>query len=250
VTAWTSTDGLDWTDRGPAIGLDGLQVMTVVGGPAGALAATLRSGNQSGLWFSPDGVAWRSLSTPALSSTFWCSSGGYGGAEYVLLCPASAEATSADLPTQPMWSRNGVDWIAGTPPTTTGRPAGMDTVFAGSAGFIATGYIPGEAGPAQWWQSSDAATWQIDADYGPLGTFSSHAIPGGTYANGWLLGDGARLMALAFATTGSLSGKSWTSRDGASWTMLTNHGVPSAEQFDGVLFPSGVLAGDWWGAAS
>jgi hypothetical protein len=250
VTAWTSADGLEWTDRGPAVGITGSQLMAVGGGPVGAVASTV-DGNRSGLWFSADGVTWKAVSVPSISSAFWCSSAGFGGGKYVLLCPSAAETPSGYLPTQPIWSTDGVNWVAGSAPATSDRPAGMDTVLAGRDGFMATGYIPGEAGPEEWWRSTDATSWQIVAGYSPVGTYTSHAIPGGTYANGWLCADGTRLVAFALDSShSSLSGDGWTSADGRSWVKLTSHGTPQAGQFAEIVFPTGVLAGDWWGAAN
>jgi hypothetical protein len=250
VAAWTSIDGLNWTDRGAAVGITESQLMAVGGGPMGAVASTV-DGNQSGLWFSADGVTWKAVSVPSISSASWCSSAAFGGGKYVMLCPASKETAFGDLPTQPVWSADGVNWVAGSAPATSDRPAGMDKVLAGRAGFMATGFIPGEGGPEQWWRSTDATSWQIVAGYSPVGTYTSHAIPGGTYADGWLCADGTRLVAFALDSShSSLSGDGWTSADGKSWAKLTSHGRPQAGEFAEIVFPTGVLAGGYWGAAS
>jgi hypothetical protein len=249
VNAWTSADGLNWTPRGPAVGIAGMQLMTAAGGPVGAVASSL-DGDRSVVSFSADGVTWKAVSVPGISPTWFCPGAGFGGGRYVLLCPGSTETALGDSQTQPQWSTNGIDWVAGKAPMTTDRPAGMDTILSGRAGFMATGQIPGEAGPPQWWRSNDAGSWQIVADYSPVGSFYVRAVPGGTYTNGWLCADGTRIVALALDSSHlSISGQGWTSWDGKSWTKLKSVGAPQAGQFE-IAFPAGVLAGSWWGAAS
>ena len=250
VATWTSADGLNWTARGPAIGMTGTQVMTAAGSPVGAVASSL-DGDRSVVSFSADGVTWNAVSVPGISSTWFCPGAGFGGSRYVLLCPGSKETALGDSQTQPLWSTNGIDWVAGKGPMTTDRPAGMDTVLAGRDGFVATGYIPGEAGPPQWWRSTDAGSWQIVADYSPVGSFILRGTPGGTYTNGWLCSDGTRIVALSLDSTHlSVSGGGWTSWDGKSWSRLKSVGTPHVGQFAEIAFPAGVLAAGWWGAAS
>lgn len=249
VVAWTSTNGLDWIDHGPAAGITGKQLVAVGGGPAGAVASTI-DGNQSGVAFSSDGTTWKAVTVPS-NVMSGCPTAGFGAGRYVLLCPAAKETASGDLPTQPIWSTDGVNWVAGTAPVTGDRPAGMDKLLVGQNGFMATGYIPGEGGSEQWWRSTDAGSWEVVAAYDPVGSYTSHAIPGGTYPNGWVCGDGTRLIAFALDPShASLRGDGWTSPDGKSWTRLTNHGAPQAGEFAEIVFPTGVLAGGWWGAAS
>ena len=250
VTAWTSTDGLSWTARGPAVGISGMQLMTAAGGPVGAIASMM-FGDRSVVSFSADGVTWKTVSVPGISSTSACPGAGFGSAKYVLLCPGSKETALGDSQTQPVWSTNGVDWVAGKAPIATDRPAGMDTLLAGRNGFMATGYIPGEAGPPQWWRTADARSWQIVPDYSPVGSLTLEGTPGGTYTNGWLSADGTRIVALALDSSHlSVSGGGWTSWDGKSWSKLKSVGTPQAGQFAETAFPTGVLAGEWWGAAS
>lgn len=250
VAAWTSADGLNWTARGPAVGITEMQLMTAAGGPVGAIASML-DGDRSVVSFTADGVTWRTVSVPGISSTSACPAAGFGSGRYVLLCPGSKETALGDSQTQPVWSTNSIDWVSGKPPITTDRPAGMDTLLVGRNGFMATGYIPAEAGPPQWWSSTDAGSWQIVADYSPVGSFYVQAIPGGTYTDGWLCADGTRIVALALDSSHlSVSGGGWTSWDGKSWSRLKSVGTPQAGQFAEIAFPTGVLAGEWWGAAS
>jgi len=117
---------------------------------------------------------------------------------------------------------------------------------------MALGFIPGEAGPAQWWRSADGKAWVLLAGYSPVGSFTTkNAIPGGTYPNGNLAADGTRIVALGYVTgSGDLNGRTWTSWDGKSWQQLVSHGTPDGSGFDVIVFPTGVLAGGWWGAAS
>lgn len=250
VVAWTSTNALDWIDRGPAAGITGKQLVAVGGGPAGAVVSTI-DGNQSGVAFSSDGTTWKAVTVPSNVNS-GCPAAGFGAGRYVLLCPAAKETASGDLPTQPIWSTDGVSWSAGAAPVTGDRPAGMDKLLVGRDGFMATGYIPGEGGSEEWWRSADAKSWQLVAGYGPVGSYTTRgAIPGGTYPDGFLCADGTRLVALALDSVhSSLSGGGWTSADGKSWVKLTGHGTPLAGQFAEIVFPTGVLAGGWWGAAS
>jgi hypothetical protein len=148
VAAWTSADGFNWTPRGPSVGIAGMRLMTAAGGPVGAVASSL-DGDRSVVSFSADGVTWNAVSVPGISSTSACPGAGFGSGRYLLLCSASKETALGDSQTQPVWSTNGIDWVAGKAPITTDRPAGMDTVLAGRDGFNATGQVPGQAGPPQ-----------------------------------------------------------------------------------------------------
>jgi hypothetical protein len=251
VVAWTSTDGLNWTNRGPAIGITGSAPTAIAGGALGAVATSVGS-NGSAVWFSADGLTWQKVSVPDVSPMSPCSDAGFGVGKYVLMCPASNETAFGDLLTQPAWSSDGVSWVAGSAPSTSDRPAGMDRILIGQNGFMAIGYVPGEGGPEEWWRSADASSWQLVAGYGPVGSYTTRgAIPGGTYPDGFLCADGTRLVALALDSVhSSLSGGGWTSADGKSWVKFTGHGTPLAGQFAEIVFPTGVLAGGWWGAAS
>lgn len=251
ATAWTSSDGLNWTDRGPATGISGQQVVSVAGNSLGAVATAV-GGNKPGVYFSEDGVAWKPTPVPSVSATFPCGRASVGLGMFILLCPAARETTFGDLPTQPVWSLDGINWAAGGAPKTSRRPAGMDQVLSGRNGLMALGFIPGEAGPAQWWRSADGKAWVLLAGYSPVGSFTTkNAIPGGTYPNGNLAADGTRIVALGYVTgSGDLNGRTWTSWDGKSWQQLVSHGTPDGSGFDVIVFPTGVLAGGWWGAAS
>ena len=251
VEAWTSNDGVMWADRGPAKGISGLQLTAAAGGPIGAVAAAAGS-NGPEVLFSTDGVTWTAESVAGVSPKFWCSDAVFGMGKFVLMCPAAKETDAGDLPTQPVWSSDGIHWSDGTAPVTTDRPAGIDTILAGKAGFIATGYVPGEAGAAEWWRSADGVSWQFVPGYAPVGSYTTKAaVPGGTYPNGWLCGDGNRLLALSLDSSHALlSGAGWTSADGKSWSKLTGQASIDANQFTEVLFPTGILAAGWWGAAS
>jgi hypothetical protein len=252
VEAWTSSDGMKWTDRGPANGISGTQLIAAAGSPIGAVAETQSDSVGPVVRFSTDGVTWAGENVPGISPMFPCEGASFGLGRYVLMCPADKETDAGDLPTQPVWSSDGVHWFDGTAPTATYRPAGIDTILAGRSGFMATGYVPGEAGAAEWWHSADGSLWQVVQGYSPVGSYTTTgAIPGGTYPNGWLCGDGHRLVALSLDSShASLSGAGWTSADGKSWSKFTGQASIDANQFSEVLFPTGVLAAGWWGAAA
>ncbi len=249
VEAWTTTDGLSWVDRGLAIGVSGLQLAGVGGSPLGAVASTTDS-NKPGVAYSADGVTWKAVVVPSVSSAFWCQDPEFGMGLFTMICPAAQPTALGDLPSQPVFSADGIHWAAGTAPMTTDRPAGMDRVLVGRSGLMATGYVPGEGGAAQWWRSDNGMTWQMLNGYSPVGSFTSRAIPGGTYPNGTLAADGTRIVALGLdAQVASLSGETWSSWDGKSWSKLASHGAPVAGPMDEIVFPTGILAGDWWGTA-
>ena len=249
VTAWTSADGSTWVDRGTATGVSDLQVVALAGSPIGAVASV--AGNKSGVLFSADGVTWKAVSLPSVSPMFSCYGAGFGFGKLVLLCPAAKETSLGDIPTQPAWSTDGVAWTAGLAPKTSDRPAGMGTILVGRGGMMALGSVPGEGGSEEWWRSADGKAWQLLAGYVPFGTYTTrHAIPGGTYPNGSLAADGTRFVALGFvAADGILDGRVWTSWDARSWQRLVSHGLPGGGGFDTVVFPAGIMAGGWWGAA-
>jgi hypothetical protein len=251
VEVWTSADGLSWSDAGPATGLSGKQLVSVAGGSSGAVAA-VTGDNKAGVFYSADGVTWKALSVPSVSSIFSCTYVAFGLARYEMLCPAAKETQRGDLSTQPEYSIDGIHWTAPPAPKTSDRPAGMERILVGRNGLIATGYIPGEAGPAEWWRSADGKSWLILAGYAPVGSYTvRNAVPGGTYPNGSLTADGTRIVALGFvADDGVLDGRVWSSWDGKSWQRLVSHGSPSGSGYYTVVFPSGIMAGGWWGAAA
>jgi hypothetical protein len=250
VEAWTSADGLSWSDAGPATGVSGQQVVSVAGSPSGAVAAA-EGDNKAGVFYSADGITWKAVSVPSVSATFWSTDIAFGMGRFEMLCPAAKETPLGDVPTQPVFSTDGIHWTAGTAPMTSTRPAGMDRILVGRNGLIATGYIPGEAGPAEWWRSADGKSWLILAGYPPVGAYTAtNAIPGGTYPNGSLMADGTRIVALGFvADDGILDGRVWASWDGKSWQRLVSHGAPNGDGYYTVVFPTGIMAGGWWGAA-
>ena len=251
LTAWTSPDGLTWTDRGPALGLTGSQIASVAGSSAGVIVVTVAS--QSALEFSADGISWQSVSVPAVSPQFWCSDAAFGRGRYLLLCPAQTPTDLGDTPTQPEWSASGLEWSVGSAPSTPGRPASMDTLLVGRNGLMATGWIPGAAGDEQWWRSTDGATWQMDSSYGPLGGEVLQGQDQGERAIGFLRADGDRFVALAYSHDGSsLTGAAWTSWNGQDWVRLPERGEPDwpADTYNAVVFPTGMLVGGSWGAAS
>jgi hypothetical protein len=252
LTAWTSSDGRVWTDRGPAIGLTGRRVISVAGSSGGAVAVVL-DGDVPRVVHSTDGVTWNPVSVPDVSSTFPCLNAAFGRGRFLLLCPASEPAVG-DIPTRPEWSVDGETWAAEAAPQTADRPALMDRLLVGRNGLMAAGWVPGAGGPEQWWQSADGTSWQLDAAYAPLGSVTFHGGQDqGPQANGVLEADGARFVALGYSEGGEqLGGPAWTSWDGKSWATLAVHGQPDwpALMAEVVVFPTGVLAGGSWGAAA
>ena len=260
VLAWTSTDGRTWSPH-PLPMLDPSSASGVApllaDGPAGLVAVA--GGPRAHVATSRDGVRWTVLPDASLPGGFAVAALAGRPTGYVL-AGAVATGPSSTLTAATAWSDDGRAWtaLAGLP--TTG-PAGadpiggdstsiVDGVVAGRDGLIAEGRWAA-TGADLWWQSSDGRHWRALAQHQPVGSTAWPAPNGTVYANGVLVGDRERMLALSYRS----DAQAWISSDGRSWTQLGVTGdLPNEQARLAIMFPSGVLFTDgsstWFGEAT
>ncbi len=160
----------------------------------------------------------------------------------------SAESPDA-LTGVALTSPDGLHWtsVALPDPDAQGLPWGADGLLVGPEGWIAHGSLFAAPGAEVWWQSNDGQRWRLVPNYAPLGVSQA---PVGRGADGMLVSDGTRILAVQFG------GGAWESFDGQRWNRLAITGESPGNQ--GVLLPGGVLllepttdgANVWIGEAS
>jgi hypothetical protein len=114
-------------------------------------------------------------------------------------------------------SADGRDWdsTALTPDCPSGQ------LVAGPAGLIVIGSAGDPHSPVETWCSSlDGRSWMRLPEYPPVGVAGGEVECRGQCAGGFLLGDGARIVAYR----GYPGQAAWTSFDGRAWTRLALSG--------------------------
>ncbi len=240
--SWTSSNGTTWTAHpGPAFSVP--QGMTgyaqghptlVAGAGSDLLAITFGGGP---LAFSPDGIAWQTVSLDAFPG----GPAGWRAADIAAWSPGFVTVGSSPTKSVALASLDGRAWTSSDLPTTC--PAGQLTI--GSAGMIMTSSVGDPHTPvAVWCSSLDGRTWQGLPKYPPLGVSTAENECRGVCSNGILLGNGERMIAYR----GYPAQAGWTSFDGRSWRALAFTGSrptgwtePGGYQFAEVVAPFGLL---------
>jgi hypothetical protein len=251
IETWVSSNGTTWQDRGvAAISED--RAFSIVGSPLGVLAYVADTGGVFHVLVSSDGIAWRAVAG--------CDDTRFAAATYVtgrLVTFCSGTALSDwDIPAVARWSSDGTSWHLGTiPDKHQAFHTAIGWLVAGRAGAIASGEP--QAGSEEWWLTSDAIHWTLDAGYGPVASTPPGGMDNYPAANGDLESDGLRMLAVSwgdqreqpFDQRLSLDGRIWTSWDGRAWSPLVSSGQPLWTHSP-VVFPKGVCTGGSWGVAS
>ncbi|MHB8397874.1 MAG: hypothetical protein ACYDCI_02945 [Candidatus Limnocylindrales bacterium] len=259
LMSWTSPDGRTWTPHtGPDLGPPSQwrAAPVLAAGPSGLLAAS--TGTAARLATSVDGIAWRTVPSGALPTGLAITdivgtSGGFA-AVGALMVSADHERAVA------FQSVDGVAWAGPYPLhlvsasgiilASTGTSWGATALVAARRGLIAVGVVFATPGGGLWWQSAHGRDWRALPTYPPLGPTTCTGEGCGGQANGALVGDGERMVALR----GGVAGGVWTSSDGLTWRRLAVAGdLPSEQATQAVLLPGGVLLSDgtttWFGEA-
>jgi hypothetical protein len=126
-------------------------------------------------------------------------------------------------------------------------------IRSGAGGLLTQGNAVDAAGTELWWTSRDGTSWSAVMDYPPLGaTACSGGESGcGLAANGWVLDDGRRLLALQWGDRTA----AWASSGDGQWRVLgAGSPGPSGQPDRMALLPGGVLVrtatGAWYGEAT
>ena len=246
--SWTSPDGRTWS---PGLSLDlGLPGPAagepmLAAGPAGLIA--MSSGPGALVATSPAGVKWRTLPQGTLPNAFVAADLRATATGYVAGGRSMTSNSHWDAAT--LWSADGRAWTPTLALTTAGglQPTGaatwsvVDSVVAGPGGLIAIGRRVPNPGAELWWQSADGRRWRTMPTYPPLGPTMCTSPDCGLHANGALVGDGERMVALRGGSDAGV----WTSYDGLAWSRLRVTGdLPSESATQAVLLPGGVLLSD------
>ncbi len=271
VMAWTSPDGRVWApQQAPvfsaprpfaagtflAAGPAGLLAVSSPAGPAGLLAPS--SSGPALAATSPDGVRWTARAPGTIPRGFVVTSLVGTPTGYVLggaVVTDTAQSVAATL-----WSADGRVWspsgamptatVSGVRLASTGQQSIVTSVVVGSEGLIALGRFVATPGADIWWHSTDGRHWQVLPTYPPLGPTTCTGEGCGSQANGVLVGDGTRMVALRRGP----DTRAWTSSDGLEWRRLKLTGdLPTDQATQAVLLPGGLLVSDgpmtWFGEA-
>jgi hypothetical protein len=258
--SWTSPDGRAWTPLSVFTRRQPNTTVTaqlVAVGPAGLVIVS--TGAPSHVVTSTDGVAWTDLPDDATPAGFVINdlrgtANGYVAAGFRVTPDGQWGAAS-------LWSRDGHAWTAtdsmpvaadaGSTPAPGGPPSTFVTsTVAGRRGMIAIGRGLAPPGAGFWWQSAGGREWVPQPGFGPLGSVT--CTPGGCggQANGLLVGDGQRMVAVRSGPDTA----AWTSFDGIDWhSLLVTGDLPADQAIRAVVLPGGVLLFDgsatWFGEA-
>jgi hypothetical protein len=252
VAPWTSPDSRTWTPRVlPQAWLATPPLATA--GPAGLVMAS--SGASARLAISTDGANWQDLPASAFPAAFWINDLQGTGTGYVAV---GRWMTGTALPAAAsLWSADGRHWSR-TPTLLSPAPAPdailgstVGTLVTGRDGMIAVGRGVTSPGGALWWQSADGRRWRPMPTFPPLGTTRCPDDGCSVHANGALVSDGRRMVAVR----GGVGAGAWTSTGGLTWRRLRLTGdLPGAEATQAVLLPGGILLSDgtttWFGRAT
>ncbi len=260
VVPWTSPDGRAWSPRtlphlGPPEASGTAPLLAA--GPAGLVAVS--TGAPAYGATAPDGVEWTSLPVDTFPRDFVINDLRGTAAGYVAGGLSVASDTRWDAAT--LWSADGHAWTpmeplplavdSGVTLAPTGSPSTVVvSIVAGRGGMIAIGRVVETPGAALWWQSSDGRAWRPLPTYAPLGPTACPGPGCGGQANGVLIGDGERMVALR----GWPDARAWTSSDGRTWQTLDVTGdLPTDQATQATILPGGVLLSDgstmWFGEA-
>jgi hypothetical protein len=210
-----------------------------------------------------DGVAWRRLPASALPAGFEASDlvatpgGGFALAGRTVRAGAASAAILRSNST-------GTAWAPIALPQDEAQAAGervnvVWSIVRGISGLLAIGDSPGRE---LWWRSSDGRHWTAVPGFGPISAFDPlgpsgcpESLPNcGAYPDGFVVGDGERLVAVGGASGSSALGV-WTSSDASRWQRLDQPGArPTRPASEVQLLPGGVVLSDgdaaWYGAAA
>jgi hypothetical protein len=257
IMSWTSSDGRTWTpsrslDLGPQSPTEDEPMLAA--GPAGLVA--MSSGPGALVATSSDGVAWRTLPSRTLPTNFvgdylQATATGYVAAGRWMTSDSHSDAAT-------LWSADGRAWTPTRPlpmesaggSVSAKASSAVDFVFAGRDGLTAIGWSISNPGADLWWQSADGRHWHPLPAYPPLGPATCSYPNCERHANGTLVGDGERIVALR----GGTDAGAWTSHDGLSWQRIPVFGdLPNAQATQAVILPGGVFLSDgtnsWFGEA-
>lgn len=257
--SWTSPDGRTWSpSESLYLGLPGpaADEPMLAAGPAGLVAMSSGPGAQVAI--SSDGISWRTLPDGTLPKAIVIADLRATATGYVAGGRWMTNDSHWDAAT--LWSADGRVWTPtramplatarGPMPTGAGTSSVVDSFAAGRDGLIAIGRDFLNPGAELWWQSTDGRHWRPLPTYLPLGPTTCTGPDCGLHANGALVGDGERMVALR----GGPDAGVWTSFDGLAWLRLPVTGdLPSDQATQAVLLPGGVLLSDatesWFGEA-
>ena len=174
-TLWRSTDGVHWAqvDTSASPGpMSEVNVMSIA--PDGFMADVMMgSGTETGMFLSPDGIAWSKASDLPFDT------GGAGSGYYIgptMTAGLYAAGVGADGTTGPTWrTTNGRDWQVVNMPTGYSQLNSVVTLPDGSLRGVASTFD--NSAPNVIVDSADGLTWRIDST-GPTGSVDMFVVVG------------------------------------------------------------------------
>ena len=243
---WSSDDGRSWTERPSPVEVASEAQTThdvvaslVAGEPTFLFVA---EGERRQVAASTDGTHWSAvaMADPSTGPPFHQNSVGRLGSSVIGIGETEHDGDLAAV----IWSStDGANWDATTLPSP-GDEVGTvgGTLVVGAAGVLARGSFAGDGGPSFWW-ASDGDGWTLLDDYPPLGAWVGDGAGSGGVADGFVVGDGQRLIAYH----GGDKPAAWRSTDAQAWTPISVEGAAPEVGNGGysvgsfVLSPLGLL---------
>lgn len=198
------------------------------------------------IFTSPDGAAWDALPASAFPAGFHLGDIEGFGSGFVAV-GAKQFTTNGEPASSPLalTSADGRHWEAHALGTGSLGPAAEITagnLVIGASGLMAVGSTGADPGLIVWWSSGDGVSWHLREGYPPLGVWNGQGPGSGGMPNGFLVGNGDRMLAYR----DDKAGGAWLSTGGGSWIAIkvTNGGpalVPGYAPGIVHLTPIGVL---------
>jgi len=266
-SAWSSSDGRNWTNLGQP---DFPGSLVSIAGTSAGIVATVEIWQGTGKFqhgsfqieFSTDGLHWTAENvSPGLASA----QDGYGEPPHVqtnagrfyLMGSAGPGTTSTGTRFASSVSPPDEMWLSGDGKTWTKSAGGYsasgldaDYIDFGRDGMIlhtnAYGAAPGATGIA--YSSDGGQTWHEDTNYGPLGPTTCQVLCGNN-EDGVIGANG-----IYFVAVKNGGKQAWLSYDGRHWSSIAwTGGDPTGTSYGGngfLVMPRGVLLAGSYGAAS
>jgi hypothetical protein len=227
IEVWTLNQGggTTWTSHAgpPALALPDPGC-----GGCGADVPFLRAGAPGLILFnslgdsfiSANGSAWDALPGSAFPVGFDLADIEAFGSGFVAV-GAKQITANGELASSPLalTSADGRHWEAHALGTgSLGPAAGVSAgnLVIGASGLTAIGSTDAVPGLTVWWSSGDGVTWHQRDGYPPLGTWHGEGPGSGAIPNGFLVGNGDRMLAYRDDKVGG----AWLSKNGAIWVPI------------------------------
>lgn len=213
---WSSTDGQTWhpVAGAPAtVNLLATKDWLLGIGLQCPVAVSLTCASADSVWYSADGVAWKSVQAPFSEDLVVGSAANNTGA-VVLASPYTDNSDPGLIPATPYASTDGATWAKATVPADMAG-AVMATVTSTRAGFVISGFVADPAGNVEWGGANASGQFSIKGF--ERYWFSVDGLAWSTYDPGPAVGQGG-FGSVYGGSLGDAMSYSLHSADGLHWT--------------------------------